>query len=246
MCIFSRYLAFVYEVEQTHADVCILGFSKGNIAMVSAMMQAVIIQMCILPMYQQLENRTPQKFQSIVVTAFSMLFAIFGGFSAIAYLTFGPDVHGNVLIDLPHTPWGNLARIASSLSVMGVFPLVLMPMVAPIKNYNGFTSSAAGNNLRSLAAMVAKVLIITLVMIAAYIVRDLGVLNVVNGALCVGGIVGLCPAMVGLYLLEDKSSMWWKVSMYALLTVCMTMSVLGLMYTHNYAEELTNNCLHFF
>merc|ERR1719487_2619331 len=78
----------LYEVQPTPTDVCILGFSTGSIAMVSAMMQAVIIQMCILPMYGQLEDRSPRKFQGIVMTAFSALFAIFAGFSAIAYLTF--------------------------------------------------------------------------------------------------------------------------------------------------------------
>jgi amino acid permease len=236
-------LCALHEVEPAPADVCFLGFSTGSIAMVSAMMQAVIIQMCILPMYQQLEDRSPQKFRGIVMTAFSGLFAIFGGFSAIAYLTFGPEVHGNVLLDLPHNRWGNLARIASSLSVMGVFPLVLMPMIAPIKNYRGFTGGAS--NMRELAATIAKVIIITMVTLAAYMIHDLGVMNVFNGAFCVGGMVGVCPAMAGLYLLEGKPSMWWNMAMYGLMGVCLTMSVLGLVYTDNYAAELTKHCLQF-
>jgi len=238
-------LVGLHHTDPAPADVCILGFSTGNIAMVSAMMQAVIIQMCILPMYGQLEDRSPRKFQGIVITAFSGLFGIFAGFSAIAYLTFGAGVHGNVLLDLPHDHWGNLARVASSLSVMGVFPLVLLPMIAPIQNYRGFSAGAVGTNMRQLATSVAKVVIITLVMATAYVIHDLGVMNVFNGAFCVGGMVGLFPAMAGLYLLKGKTSIWWNLAMYTLLTVCISMSVLGLYYTDNYAEDLVKHCIQF-
>eukprot|EP00746_Dinoflagellata_sp_MGD_P009679 gnl/MRDRNA2_/MRDRNA2_119754_c0_seq1.p1 gnl/MRDRNA2_/MRDRNA2_119754_c0~~gnl/MRDRNA2_/MRDRNA2_119754_c0_seq1.p1 ORF type:complete len:443 (-),score=68.62 gnl/MRDRNA2_/MRDRNA2_119754_c0_seq1:251-1579(-) len=233
----------LYATDPEPADVCILGFSTGNIAMVSAMMQAVIIQMCVLPMYEKLEDRSPRKFQGIVITSFSGLFGIFAGFASIAYMTFGPGVHGNVLLDLPHNHWGNLARIASSLSVMGVFPLVLMPMIAPIKNYRGFTAGAVGNNMRQLAISIARVAIITMVMGAAYCIHDLGVMNVLNGAFCVGGMVGLFPAMVGLYLLKGKQSTSWNLAMCSLLCVCLSMSVLGLYYTDNYAADLVKHCI---
>jgi amino acid permease len=239
-------LISLYAHDPAPADVCILGFSTGNVAMVSAMMQAVIIQMCVLPMYEKLEDRSPRKFQCIVITAFSGLFGIFAGFSTIAYLTFGPGVHGNVLLDLPHNHWGNLARVASSVSVMGVFPLVLMPMIAPIQNYRGFSAGAVGMNMRQLATSTARVLIITLVMTAAYLIHDLGVMNVLNGAFCVGGMVGLFPSMVGLHLLKGQQSTLWNLGMYTLLTVCFTMSVLGLYYTDNYAADLAKHCIQFF
>merc|ERR1712048_242594 len=54
--------SFVIEEQSLNAPpVCFFGLSKGSVAMLSAMMQAVIVQMCVLPMYAEMENRTPAK-----------------------------------------------------------------------------------------------------------------------------------------------------------------------------------------
>jgi len=238
-------LARLYEADPAPAGICILGFSRGNIAMVSAMMQAVIIQMCVLPMYGQLEGRSPRKFQGVLVTSFSVLFAIFAGFSAIAYMTFGPGVHGNVLVDLPHNLFGNLARFAASASVLGVFPLILMPMIAPIQNYSGFQKEdQQGSGLsRDFVTTLSRLMVIAAVMVATFYIHDLGFMNVVNGAMCVGGIVAMCPALVGLWLVEREHVLLWRLAMVALLVFGILMSILGLVYTDNYAELLKGNCL---
>jgi len=234
-------LARLYEVDPTPADVCILGFSRGNIAMVSAMMQAIIIQMCVLPMYGSLEGRSPRKFLGVLITGFSCLFAIFAGFSVVAYLTFGPAVHGNVLVDLPHSVWGNLARFAASLSVLGVFPLILMPMMAPIQAWS--LLQQGGAQRRAMLENLARFGIIGAVMVAAYYVHDLGLLNVLNGAMCVGVIVAACPALVGLYILERERVLLWRVAMVSLLVFGVLISLLGLIYTDNYVGLLKGSCL---
>jgi amino acid permease len=233
-------LARLHETDPHPSDLCMLGFSTGNIAMVSAMMQAVIIQMCVLPMYGELEDRSPRKFQGVLTNAFGALFLIFAGFSVLAYLTFGPDVHGNVLIDLPNTILGNVARAAASASVLGCWPLLLMPMLAPVQNAEMFKSEGSQ---KQTAITVTTVVLIGAVMVVAFFVRDLGIMNVVNGAMCVGGIVAACPAMVGLYLVEREQRVMWQFTMVALLVFGMGMSVLGLMYTDNYASALKGHCL---
>merc|ERR1719333_2087834 len=119
-------------------------------------------------MYGQLEDRSPRRFLGVLVAGFSVLFAIFAGFSVVAYMTFGPGVHGNVLVDLPHNIWGNLARFAASLSVLGVFPLIMMPMMAPIEAW-----SRAQRQHRGSTMMLAKLSLIGAIMVAAYHIHDL-------------------------------------------------------------------------
>jgi amino acid permease len=234
-------LARLYEVDPKPADVCILGFSRGNIAMVSAMMQAIIIQMCVLPMYGQLEQRSPRKFLGVLITGFSCLFAIFSGFSVIAYLTFGPSVHGNVLVDLPHNVWGNLARFAASVSVLGVFPLIAMTMMAPVQAWARI--HMPDRHSRDGVSTLATLTIISAVMVASYYIRDLGLMNVVNGAMCVGVIVAACPAMVGFFLVERENPRLWQLAMCALLVLGGVSSILGLIYTDNYVGLLKGSCL---
>lgn len=222
----------------TPDEVCYFGFSRGCIAMVSAMMQAVIIQMCVLPMYQQLEDRSPKKFTGIVTIAFSCLFFIFAGFAVMAYLVFGPGVHGNILLDLPHTPWGNAARLGAALSVIAVYPIQLMPMIAPIENYGW-------QDRRSKTLWVAgtKFTVVILSMNCAFVITNLGFMNVVNGAVSVGVFVALFPALVGLFLSEERSSLAWQCAMGALLFFGTLMSVLGLMYTDNYESLMASSCM---
>merc|ERR1712048_1000220 len=81
--------------------VCYLGFSTGSVSMVSSLMQCIIVQMCILPMYEELQDRTPRKFLGVLAVAFGSLVVVFAGFACIGYLVFGPKVEGDVLKSLP-------------------------------------------------------------------------------------------------------------------------------------------------
>lgn len=236
--VFALFCSLYWTEDSHHADVCYFGFSRGSIAMVSAMMQAVIIQMCVLPMYKQLEDRSPQKFTGIVTVAFSCLFFIFAGFAVMAYLVFGPSVHGNILLDLPHSSWGNAARLLAALSVIAVYPIMVMAMIAPVENYPWRTAES-----KKLWISVTKGVIVIMSMNCAFIVTNLGFMNVVNGALSVGVFVALAPALVGLLISEERSSLAWQCAMGALLFFGILMSVLGLMYTDNYESLLNGHCI---
>jgi amino acid permease len=52
-------------------------------------MFSVIIQMCVLPMYEELEERSPQAFQKIVNISFAFLFLFMSLFSTVGYLLYG-------------------------------------------------------------------------------------------------------------------------------------------------------------
>lgn len=211
---------------------CVLGFTEGNITMVSALMQALIIQMCVLPMYRDLEDRSPEKFRSLLMKSFIFLFFLFSTFASLAFLAFGPMVQSNVLRDLPMNFSGNAARIGMLIVVLGVYPIMLMPMTAPLQTSEG---------LQTPVSSIATAAIVAGAMICGFFVRDLGYVNVVNGAACVGGFVALGPGLVGLYLL-DRNGFGWRTSMVALIILGLVMSFAGLMYTDNYAGELLAHC----
>ena len=121
-------------VEDADHDCCMLGYGAGNITMVSALMQAAVVQMCILPMYEEMSERSPRRFAACLGFSFSFVAVLFITFSCVAYFVLGPMVSSNVLLDLPPGPFGNFARVAMAFAVIGVYPILLSSMVASIKH----------------------------------------------------------------------------------------------------------------
>lgn len=223
------------EFTGTRPQSCLMGLSTGTIAMFSAMMQTVVIQMCILPMYQELEDRSPKKFNRILAVSFSSLFVLCSAFAVIGYLTFGEAVSSNVLNNLPATHWGHLTRLSAALAVLAVYPIIMSPMIAPLYNPDiGGSAAAAG----------ATVLVVLASMVAATFLDDLGFVNVVNGSLSCGAFVALAPSLVGLYLLGPTSlAPEWRLCMYGLIVFGCVCSALGAVLTDNYARSLHAACL---
>ena len=87
----------------------------------------------------------------------------------------------NVLVDLPHNLFGNVGRLAASASVLGLFPLFLMPIIAPIQNYSGFqTEDQRGSGLRGFVTTLSRFIVIAAVVVGAFFIHDLGFMNVVT------------------------------------------------------------------
>merc|ERR1712046_481423 len=72
----------------------------------------------------------------------------------------------------------------------------------------------------------------------ALLTRNLGLLNVVSGSVCVGVFVGLTPGLVGLHLLGKP-----KLQMLGLMAVGAAMSALGFVFTQNYASDNAAHCM---
>lgn len=222
------------EFDGTRPPSCLMGFSTGSVAMFSAMMQTVVIQMCILPMYEELENRSPQKFNRILAISFSILFVLCSAFAVVGYLAFGEGVSSNVLNNLPATQWGHLTRLSAALAVLAVYPIIMNPMIAPLRD-----PKIGG----PLVAAVATALVVLASMVAATFLDDLGFVNVINGSLSCGAFVALVPSLVGLYLLGPTSSVQeWRLAMYALTVFGSVCCVLGAIMTDNYTQALKAAC----
>lgn len=230
---------------------CALGLSLGSVTMVSTMMQCVIIQMCVLPMYKELEDRSPQKFRSLLLIAFSILIAIFVVFAVLAYLTLGPDVADNVLKSLPRDVFANIAQAGTIVVVAAVYPIMLLPMVAPIHGLEITYFSRGPLTDTASVAQAAKrkrsvinlttLCIVLLSLLVALRISNLGVVNVINGSLCVAVFTSLCPGLVGLHLL-DRNAQYWRALMIALMIFGALMGIIGLIFTNNLHESLESKC----
>lgn len=232
----------VEEMDGSRPSVCFFGLGPGSVAMVSATMQLVVIQMCVLPMYGELEDRSPAKFSRIVHVGFAVLFLLCVGFAVAGYATFGPSVSSNFLRNFPGTHWGHVSRIAAYAAVSGVFPIILNSMVAPLSSSEAVTSFRASSP--KTVTGIATCLIVLSAMVATNFVQDLGILNVINGSICLGAFVAVVPSLVGLYLLGPASSnSYWRAAMYTLLVLGLVMSVAGVMMSDNFAPALKAACV---
>jgi len=112
-------------------------------------------------------------------------------------------------------------------AVLGVYPIMIAPMVAPVR-------SAKGNGLANWATLA----IVLGAMGVGFFVRDLGIMNVLNGAISVAGFVAVAPGLVGFYLLGK--SRW---AMALLILTGLLLGALGLVLTGNYVENADESCL---
>mmetsp|Transcript_103372 Transcript_103372/g.287825 ORF Transcript_103372/g.287825 Transcript_103372/m.287825 type:complete len:434 (+) Transcript_103372:160-1461(+) len=212
---------------------CILGTTvRGTFSMVTVMFQAVIIQMCVLPMYKDLQDRSPRKFDKIVAVGFGVLFFIFSGFSCVGYLLVGPKVRDNLLADLDAGVWSSIAQVGTILVVSCVFPIMLAPMVAPVEDGEGRFLGVD----RRFTVVVAKCVIVAACALAAARIPSLGVVNVVNGAMSAMIFVVLVPSVVGLTLLD--TSRCQKVVFVILLVGGLAMTSMGFVFNDNYVGDL--------
>lgn len=233
-------------------ETCVVGLTTGSLTMVSTAAQCIIIQMCVLPMYKEFEGRVaqsqahplgPQKFARVLMVAFSLLVVLFAAIAALGYLTFGENVQSNLLLSLPNDSAGQVAQAGMFLVLGAVYPIMMIAMIAPIKNMevDKFGHGPAAKRKKSLAVTGATLLLILASFGVALKVDSLGLVNVLDGALCICFFTALVPGLVGLLLL-DRRSLLWRACMYALLVGGLVLGILGIVYTENKPEQLRSAC----
>jgi len=215
------------ESEPQH-NVCGFGTGPGVVTYFSVLMNSVIIQMCVLPMYAELKDRTPAKFNLIVNTAFGTLILLFCAFATVGYMAFGNDVDSMITDNLKKGPLGSVVHVGISLVILCTFPIFVIPMVAPVAAFEG---------KEGIWCHVARAVICASVMVAAFFVTQFGMILAINGALCVGFFIGLLPGLVGLYLTPGKGA-GWRVLMWTLIVFALAGSVLGFIFTDNEVKQL--------
>lgn len=207
-----------------HSTACYFGVGFGSIAMLGGMANCVIVQMCVLPMYGELKDRTPAKMMNAVKLSFSGLFVLFGSFSVSGYLWRGELLTDNIVCEIGKESFlDKLAQLGSAVAVIGVYPILVSPMLAPVR---------ASPTLQSFDQHITMAIVATSGLIAIF-VNELGKLSVINGAICAGVFGAGLPAMVGHYILQkDQTQM-------GILLVCgLLVAGLGIMYTDNYWEDM--------
>jgi len=250
--------------EKKGEQLCMFGFAKGSLTMISTVTNTIIVQMCVLPMYEVLENRSPRKFLRVLLVSFGCLSLLLSIFCLVAYLAIGNDVDGNVLKSLPETTWIAVSRGGVIFVILAVYPIFLLPMVAPLRSLDlrfflrrgaldertALHRQAEREQLKELAAgrrrvyvNVVTLAIIVASFLGALVLTDLGPLNAVNGAMCVGIFTSLGPGLVGLFLV-DRNSILWKVAMGSLLIFGAVAMGLGVAFSDkNYHEAMSKACM---
>ena len=105
----------------------------SDVSMCCVLMMATIIQICVLPFYEELVVRSVEKFRTIMKKSFAFLFLLFGGCLHLSLLAFGNGFNSNVLKDFPSDSFGKLAQVGMADVVLSVYPLMVMPVVAAVK-----------------------------------------------------------------------------------------------------------------
>lgn len=227
------YLFFQKLGEHDLPKSCILGWNtKGNFSMISVMFQAVIIQMCVLPMYKEMEDRSPAKFDKVVAVGFSVLFVLFSGFSALGYMFAGIDSDSDFTENLGSSLGSKIAKAGVMLVVLFVYPIMVYPMIAPLESFESLSGPR-----QNTAIFAAKVIIVACAGLVSVFVHTLSDVNTINGAMSAGVFVALVPSCVGLYLLD--TSVGEKIGLVALLVIGLALSGAGFIFTTNYASEIT-------
>jgi len=223
--------------EGTATGVCVAGAGTGLVTLFSTLMQCGIIQMCVLPMYEELKDRSPRQFQRAVLIAFSFLTLLFGAFSALAYLRYGPEVRSNITNDFPDDSLGYMAKVGMAVVVLAVYPIILKSMTAPIHHWEEGRHS--GQHWRSHLSTVA---IVAFSAFSASFAGRLGTVQALNGALQVSAFVAVAPGLTGLFLL-GRSSPFWQGLMFGLMALGIVATALGVVYTSNDVDSVAEHCL---
>jgi len=250
--------------EYGGSPLCLFGLTKGSITLFSLLMYTIIIQMVIPDMYQELEGRSPEKFRTCLTIAFAVLFFIFAAVMVGGYVAFGPSVESNALNNFGSDFYGDIARVAMVVCLLGCYPLNIKPMLAPCERvqealgawWSRRRAAQQGNLQDSLLApssskasgggcrgsLMPILLIVAAITVCSLWCRDLGPLNAINGAISVVGYVGLAPGVIGLYLVGEIEPQQ-RLSMLGLMIFSFSIAALGVFITDNDVLSLEAGCM---
>mmetsp|Transcript_9380 Transcript_9380/g.20971 ORF Transcript_9380/g.20971 Transcript_9380/m.20971 type:complete len:455 (-) Transcript_9380:136-1500(-) len=260
-----------HEAHSGRRHLCVWGVSFGSVTNFDLQMSALNILMLILPMYKELERKSPEKFMRCLGTSYVFLYVVFALVMVCGYAAFGPHVESNLLDAMPNDAWAQAARFSMILCLLGCYPLNLKPMITPFLNHDASLaqSDAAGEPLLAADAltsgqhiehaaprvdhkreaflqMLVTFLVIAGVSIVSLFLNDLGPLNALNGALQIIAFVGVIPCSLGLFLVGDNfttSQRWFhRIALGFLFVLALIISSLSFVDLQNEPKALEAAC----
>jgi len=228
--------------------VCIFGYGRGTLAMVCTFSMSSVLQYCAFPMYEEFQDATPKRFLNVLIISWSFVFLIFATFTSFAYMTYGELVESDIIDMLDADVYGNISRGGISVVVTCCYPLMVAPMLQPVRELleprsQGYETLNDGKKEKSKWKYYKPFIVTGIVGFATactLFVDSLGFVNVLNGALSLFLFVCGLPALFGLYLWENTRFMTF---VYYLLGFFGTsMAIFGLIFTDNYHEEVMGHC----
>eukprot|EP00928_Gymnodinium_smaydae_P012149 TRINITY_DN14417_c0_g2_i1.p1 TRINITY_DN14417_c0_g2~~TRINITY_DN14417_c0_g2_i1.p1 ORF type:complete len:422 (-),score=64.07 TRINITY_DN14417_c0_g2_i1:251-1516(-) len=241
------------SVQYARDDICIFGVAGGAFTAACLIYFGIIMQMCVQPMYKDLADRSPEKMRRILVVAFTILTVLYIAIGLCGYLAFGPNVSSDAISALPPGFPATVARGAMALCIVGVFPIQLMPVLAPFKREATSTreqgllhADAESGRCHTSGKLNATVVyvaagVVLFVTLASFRVSSLGPLVAVNGAVQVSTFAGLMPGAAGLFLLDRKSARL-RICCILLIIGSFFCSIGGFVFTNNHPDSLARNC----
>lgn len=205
-------------------EVVWFGYGEGSVTLLAGISNCITIQVCMLPMYAELEDRTPAKMNRVITKSFVALYAMFAAYAVVGYLAFGADVRESVTSSMAKVWYNDVGRFGIFVALLGVYPILLKGITGPLQSY------VSDGTLQ-----VAIVVIVAATVLASIpFFDDLGKINTVNGAICCGVCCCCVPGLVGLLFLERN-----RILMYTLIVAGPATMTLGILYAdQNYASSL--------
>jgi len=258
-----------HEAHSGRRHLCVWGVSFGSVTNFALQMFALNILMMILPMYKELERKSPERFMYCLGTSYVFLYIVFALVMVCGYAAFGPHVESNLLDAMPIDAWAQAARFSMILCLLGCYPLNVKPMIAPFLSHDGslapsdaaeplLAADALTNGQHDKALphvdrkreafleMFVTFLVIAGVSIVSLFLNDLGPLNALNGALQIIAFVGVIPCSLGLFLVGDNfttSQRWFhRIALGFLFVLALIISSLSFVDLQNEPKALEAAC----
>lgn len=143
---------------------------------------------------------TTRDFISALTLGNSLTCIIYIIFAISAYVVFGDNVEGDVLLNLPESYLAHIARFGQLISVIGAFPLLTAGALSE------FEGQFFGEFKNFFQRTVCVTVFVFMAYIIALLIPDLGMVNLINACILSVTLVSVFPAFMGVYNLDGNNT----------------------------------------
>lgn len=172
-------------------------FAVYNFQLISILSTAFVAHYNAPKFYEQLADRSPERFHRVCRVSFAIAILVFLAFMVIGYQTFGINSQGNILNNYAsNDSLATVARAAMSSSVVFTYPLA----------FTGLRDGAVDLIGVNVNKTLLTVCLLTLITGLGFVVQDVGLVNAFVGAILGSGIVYGFPGMILIYAEKCQSA----------------------------------------